>query len=255
MSRGGARPRLHRADIVPCLVITGGVVLAVVPFVVALPAAMVVALWLVSTVGRSVAPVHQHCHAHRKIFRRPLVDAAYDLVLLAAAGNTTAVWELQHVHGHHRHYLTRAKDPADNDRFGGGRLRFTILGDAMAWLDAWRIGRGRSRARRRLVRQTIGQLAIVAVAFAVDPGLALAFVVAPWLFLRWAVFWFSWAQHDAVPRRDVYSGSVTHFARTNALYLNVGHHTAHHEQPTLHWTRLPARTARIMERIPTACLR
>src|SRR5262245_19115441 len=165
MSRGGASARrLHRADVVPCLVITGGVALAIVPFVVALPAAMVGALWLVSTVGRSIAPVHQHCHAHRKVFRRPLVDAAYDLVLLAAAGNTTAVWELQHAQGHHRHYLTRARDPADNDRFGGGRLRFAILGDAMAWLDAWRIGRFRSRARRRLVRQTIWQIAIVALA-------------------------------------------------------------------------------------------
>jgi len=77
----------------------------------------------------------------------------------------------------------------------------------------------------------------------------------PWLLLRWIVFWFSYAQHDDVPMLDVYSGSVTHFGWTNRMYLNVGHHTAHHEKPTLHWTRLPARTARILERIPSTCLR
>jgi hypothetical protein len=90
----------------------------------------------------------------------------------------------------------------------------------------------------------------------VNPLLALAFVIVPWLLLRWAVFWFSYAQHDSVPMTDVYSGSVTHFnGVTNRLYLTVGHHTAHHEKPTLHWTLLPARTAQIIERIHPACLR
>jgi beta-carotene hydroxylase len=96
---------------------------------------------------------------------------------------------------------------------------------------------------------------VLAIAFAVSPALAVAFVIVPWLLLRWAVFWFSYAQHDDVPMTDVYSGSVTRFDWTNRWFLNVGHHTAHHEKPTLHWTRLPARTAHIIERIPPSCLR
>ncbi len=243
MSRG-----VDRADLLPAAVITGGVVLAIVPFVV--PGWLPV-VWIVSLVARSIAPVHQHCHAHYSVFRHCMLDAIYDVVLMLAAGNTTAVWELQHVRGHHRQYLGEG-DPAHNDRFGGGRLAFTILGDAMSIVDSWRLGRG---MRGRLVRQVALQVAVLVAAFVADPALAIAFVVVPWLLLRWAVFWFSYAQHDRVPMTDVYSGSVTHFGWTNKLYLNVGHHTAHHEKPTLHWTRLPARTAQIIERIPPACLR
>jgi type IV secretory pathway TrbD component len=240
---------------VPSAVITTGTALAVVPFVVELAVPALVAIWLVSTAMRSIAPVHQHCHAHYSVFRNGPLDAAYDVVLMLAAGNTTAVWELQHVRGHHQTYLARTEDPANNDRFGGGRLAFTILGDAMSILDSWRIGARAPRLRRRLVRQVGLQVMTLIVMMAIDPWLATLFVVVPWLLLRWAVFWFSFAQHDTVPMTDVYSGSVTHFGFTNRLYLNVGHHTAHHEKPTLHWSLLRARTAQIIERIPPVCLR
>jgi len=245
--------RRHPTDLVPAAVIVGGVALAAVPFVVPLGAPALVALWLVSTAARSVAPVHQHCQAHYKIWQHPLADSAYDAVLMLAAGNITAVWELQHVAGHHRHYLARTGDPASNHRFGGGRLRFTLCGDAMAFVDSLQLARG--RMRWRLVRQQVAQLAALALLVWWAPALALAFVLAPWLLLRWLVFWISYGQHDDVPMEDVYSGSVTHFGWTNRIYLNVGHHTAHHEKPTLHWTLLPARTAQIRGRIPSPCLR
>jgi fatty acid desaturase len=144
-------------------------------------------------------------------------------------------------------------DPAANGRFGSSRLVFTILGDAMSIVDSWRIGRGAERVR--LVSQVAVQAGVLACAFVVDPAMAVAFVVVPWLLLRWLVFFISYAQHDDVPMTHVYNGSVTHFGVANRFYLNVGHHTAHHEKPTLHWTLLPARTAQILERIPSACLR
>ena len=240
-------------DAVPAAVIAAGVALAAVPFATSLSLPVLAALWLVSTLLRSLAPVHQHCHAHYTVFRSGLLDALYDVVLMLAAGNTTAVWENQHVRGHHRMYLGSG-DPAANGRFGGSRLAFTILGDAMSVVDSWRIARGLQQ-RVRLVGQVALQLAVLVVAFAADAQLALAFVVVPWLLLRWLVFFISYAQHDDVPMTDVYDGSVTHFGLANRFYLNVGHHTAHHEKPTLHWTLLPARTAQIMERIDPACLR
>ena len=243
-------------DLVPASVIAAGTALAVVPFAVELSAPVLAVVWLVSTVMRSIAPVHQHCHAHYTVFRSRVLDAAYDVVLMLAAGNTTAVWELQHVRGHHQTYLGRTEDPANNDRFGKDRrVAFTVLGDAMSVIDSWRIGRRFPAQRARLARQVLVQIAVLVAAFVVDPVLAVGFVVVPWLLLRWAVFWFSYAQHDTVPMTDVYSGSVTHFGLTNLFYLNVGHHTAHHEKPTLHWSRLPARTEQIVERIPSVCLR
>lgn len=242
------------ADWVPAGVIALGVALALAAMVAPLPVPALVAVGVVAFVLRSLAPVHQHCHAHYKVFHGAAANTAYDMILMLAAGNTTAVWEHQHVLGHHRAYLGRACDPANNDRFGRGRrLRFTILGDAMSFVDSLRLATPRTRGR--LVRQQLLQLGVLVALVALDPVRALALFVVPWLLLRWFVFWFSYAQHDDVPMHDVYSGSVTHFGWTNRLYLNVGHHTAHHEKPTLHWTRLPARTAQIIERIPARCLR
>ena len=248
------------ADWLPASVITGGVVLAMVPFVISLPLPVLVALWLTSIAARSIAPIHHHFHAHYKIFRGVTANAVYDFVLMLAAGHITAVWELQHVHGHHRRYLTPEADPADIGRFGhAGRWQraiYTLLGDAASFTDSLAIARAaRARWLPRLWRQQLVQIAVMIALVVANPLLAVVFVIVPNVLLRWTVFWVAYAHHHEVPLTDVYSGSVTSLGWANRFYLNVGHHTAHHEKPTLHWSRLPARTAQIMTRIPSACLR
>jgi hypothetical protein len=248
--------------VLPSTLITVGVTLALLPFALPVPRAAAATLWLLSVAARAIAPVHQHCHAHHKLFRHSLSNHVYDFILMLAAGNITAVWELQHVLGHHRSYLNPRSDPAGACRFSApGRFQrviFTVAGDLLSLPDSIGIARRHSRARRLLLRlaaqQTLQLLALGAL-LAADARLALIFFIVPDALLRWSVFYFSWAQHAEAPGDDVYSGSVTRFGWTNAVFLNVGHHTAHHEKPRLHWTLLPARTARIRARIPSSCLR
>jgi beta-carotene hydroxylase len=257
------RPLLvSRLDAAPAAIVTAGVALALVPFAVDLPAAAVVALLVASLAFRAIAPVHQHCHAHLGIFRWRPLNAAYDVVLVLAAGNTTAVWQLQHVRGHHQTVLEPALDPASTRRFGRdgalGRVVFTVAGDALSFTDSLRIARRQrdgARLVRRLWRQLAVQLALYAALVWLDPLLAVCGFLLPNLALRWFVFWYSWDQHHEAPLADVYSSSITRFGWTNRVFLNVGHHTAHHEKPTLHWSLLPARTERIRHRIPPSCLR
>ena len=62
--------------------------------------------------------------------------------------------------------------------------------------------------------------------------------------------------HLGVPGTQVYDGSVTTTGRRfNRVNFNIGHHTAHHEKPTLHWSLLPGRTEVIAAKIPRACWR
>ncbi len=252
----------HPLDLAPTAIITGGVLLACIPFAMHLPLAVLVALWLVSLVLRSLAPVHQHVHAHKPLFRVRAFNHAYDFVLMLAAGNTTAVWELQHVIAHHRSFLTPENDPAAVARFGEDgpwqRIVFTIAGDFLSIADSFRVALEPGQPRRRLVRlftHLALQFGALACFFALDPWLAFFFILLPEALLRWTIFWVSWGQHHGVPNHDVYSGAVTSFGWENALFLNVGHHTAHHEKPTLHWSMLPARTELIRERMPASCLR
>jgi len=59
-----------------------------------------------------------------------------------------------------------------------------------------------------------------------------------------------------VPSTGIYDGSVTTTgARFNHVNFNIGHHTAHHEKPTLHWSLLPGRTDVIASKIPEVCWR
>lgn len=248
----------HAADAIPAAIITAGVALSFAPFVIGSHWA---ALWIVSLAARSIAPVHHHCHSHRRTYRYSVFNHAYDLVLMLAAGNTTAVWELQHVLGHHQAYLEPAADPAGTTRFGGGplqRIIFTIAGDFCSFGDSIAVARRQREPGwwvARLVSQQAAQLVVLAALIYWNPRAALSFFVIPWIILRWFVFYYSYSQHHGAPNHDVYSGSITRFGWTNAVFLNVGHHTAHHEKPTLHWTLLPARTQTILARIPKACLR
>ena len=82
------------------------------------------------------------------------------------------------------------------------------------------------------------------------------FFVGPNLLAAALVWWESYVHHLGVPGTNVYDGSVTALeARFNRLNFNIGHHTAHHEKPTLHWSLLPGRTAHILPKIPAACVR
>jgi fatty acid desaturase len=264
MSRARRDGLLHNPlDAAPAAIVTGGVLLALVPFFVALPPRAVAGLLVASLAARLIAPVLQHYHAHRGLFRRPTLNALFDQVLMLAAGNTTAVWTLQHVLGHHQLHLDQRADVAGVKRFGeGGRWRravFTVLGDALSVSDSLRIARRQNaRKRGRLTRWLVAQLTVQVLAtvalLQADPVLALALFVAPNVLLRWFVFWASFSQHDGAPAHDLYSGSMNYFGWTNAVFLNVGHHTAHHERPTLHWSLLPERTAQLLHRIPPACL-
>ncbi len=254
----------HPADLRPTALVLVGLLAAALPFALALPVAVVVPLALVSYLARAQVVVVQHNQAHLPVFRGTVGNTLFDLVLALMSGFTTPGWELQHVHGHHRHYLTPARDPAANGRFTGpGRLQrpiFAVLGSSATLLDAWRIGSelagsGRRDPRPRLLAHQAVLWSVTVAALVANPVRGLLLVLLPQLAVRCAIFWFSYRQHDGVPATGPMDASVTHLGRANGFLLNVGHHTAHHDRPGLHWTELPRRTAELRHRIPTACIR
>ena len=250
-------------DLAPTLVVTASVLLGIAAVVAPIGHAWLFAIVPVSVAGRVVAPAHQHAQGHLEIFRHRALNALYDQILALAAGHTTAVWELQHSLGHHLQYLDARRDVAGSQRFGSGpplarRLVFMILADALTIPDGYAIAAQfpakRRRLRARLAGQLAAQLVVLAGLCAIDPVATLAVFMVPNVVLRWLVGWIAFAQHDGVPATQTYDGSMNHFGFISRLLLNVGHHTAHHEKPTLHWSLLPQRTQKILHHIPAACL-
>ena len=254
----------HPADLRPTLVVVAGFAAVVAPFLVPLSAPALALAVAIAWLGRAQVVPHAHNHAHVKVFRGPLANAAFDLVLAVMSGFTTPGWELQHVHGHHRHYLQPERDPAANGRFSGpGPLQrplFALLGSSLTLYDAWTIATelartGRRDPRPRLVAHQLAHWTLLLGFLLVDPLLALTLVLLPQLVVRSSIFWFSYRQHDGVPATEAMDASVTHLGALNGLLLNVGHHTAHHDRPGLHWSQLPTRTAELRHRIPDVCIK
>ena len=233
------------------------------PFLFSLPAWAWVPYWIALLMLRSVVPIAQHYQAHLAIFCHSTLNFAYDTVLAQLTGYTTPGWELQHNRGHHRHFLEPAKDVAGTvDPSTGetvGLWRFVIRGCLRTMPDVLVIARGEADAGywfRRLALHLGVQLLITALAFHRSPILAISFLVIPSLLMQALTWWASYWQHAGAPSTSIYSGAMTNLNTwNNRLTFNMGHHTAHHERPTLHWSRLPSRTRVILSRIPAACIR
>jgi fatty acid desaturase len=266
----GQRPFLFRYAIdrrsVAIVLVTA--LLSVSPFLL-LPAHLatweLAVLWGLSLYARCFGPYAQHNHGHLPVFRARALNVAYDAVLTLITGYPTALWELHHNLGHHHNVLEPEKDVASilDPRTGRpvSRLWYTIRGNWTIVPDSIRIARreaarGKPKLLRKLTAELVLQVAVLGLLLALNAKLALIFVVGPNLLAAALVWWESYVHHLGVPGDDVYSVSVTVLGRRfNALNFNIGHHTAHHEKPTLHWSLLPERTARILPKIPASCLR
>jgi fatty acid desaturase len=141
------------------------------------------------------------------------------------------------------------------------RLWYTLRGNWMILPDSFGIAReqarqGKPRLRRKLLVELAVQALLTALLLVWNAKLALAFFVGPNVLAAALVWWESYVHHLGVPGTSVYDGSVTTLGqRFNRANFNIGHHTAHHEKPTLHWSLLPARTALIHSKIPASCMR
>jgi fatty acid desaturase len=255
----------YRADVGPTLLVVAVSLLALVPFVAQLPWWLIAPLWVLVLYGRTFAAFVQHNHAHLSVFNWAPLNFAYDVLLAQNTGYPTSLWELHHNRGHHRHFLDPERDVAAITYPGTtqvmSRSMYALRGNLRIHRDAIRIGRAEGRAQKRtllpkLAMETALQTLITALLLAWNWQFALAFVVLPNFLSAYLIWWQSYPHHHEMPCTSIYDGSMTVESRGyNRVTFNIGHHTAHHEKPTLHWSLLPARTAEIRTRIHPACFR
>ncbi|MBS2029089.1 MAG: fatty acid desaturase [Deltaproteobacteria bacterium] len=235
------------------------VALSLLPFVVHMPLWAEGLLLLPVLFFRSSVAYVQHNQSHLGVFWSRPLNFLYDLELALMSGYVTALWEQHHVNGHHRHYLTPKKDPARTRDLRTGRdvsrWHYVVFGNLTVLRDAWRIAcaqaaEGRADPRPRAVAQfAVACLVAGALAWR-DPIAFAGFILVPNLLVAWGVWHISYDHHLNLPMTSHMSGSHSHLsARFNLLTFNIGHHAAHHEKPTLHWSLLPARSAQILPKL------
>jgi beta-carotene hydroxylase len=255
----------YRVDIGPLLIVLATTSAALLPFLFDLPLWLIVPLWLGVFYGRTFIPFIQHNHGHLPTFNFKALNWLFDIGLAQNTGYPTALWELQHNRGHHRHFLTPDDDVAAITYRGTKtvmpRWVYAMRGNVRIHRDAIRIGLAEGRAGRptllpKLAFETLCQIVLTVALLRWNTPLAIAFFVIPNFLSAFFIWWQSYPHHLEMPMTNAYDGSMTvENATYNRVTFNIGHHTAHHEKPTLHWSLLPARTAQIRERIHPACFR
>lgn len=247
----------HKIDWIFVAVTLLNTAIILIPFVVQLSTSQIYAYALMSFLFRIVCPLHQHNHGHLKTFHNRRLNNLYDIPLCLVTGFTTSGWELQHNQGHHVTLLKPGQDVISLNRFNCedgrfiSRIKFTLLGDMLAYFDCVRIGHaqwmsGNKKPLNRFLIQFSYQLAMIAVLVYLKPLEAFWIVIIPAILCRWAVFFVAYDHHLHTDLTSVYSACNN--LRWQYFMLNLGYHTAHHEKPTLHWTLLPARTYEIQKK-------
>lgn len=244
----------QRADIAPALVILAvlGVQLSAFFFLESLSAlfAVMVALLLFSACPGSIS----HNHHHYPTFRYQWMNRIYEVILFLQTGVPPFAWTIHHNIGHHRLYLEPEKDPSGWINPDGSvmhRIKYDLYNAAMVYPEIARIGRTRPKLYRKFKLWTAVSLAVLSVFIWINPVNALILFVLPMPIMLVGLLDNTYQQHQDLDTSSDYTASRNTVNRLyNLISWNLGYHTAHHLNPTLHWSQLPKFHEEIRHRIP-----
>jgi fatty acid desaturase len=216
---------------------------------------VMVTLWI------GIGVIHHH-HAHRPMWHRRALNRVTDLVLALLQGHPTYAFAATHNANHHRHRHGEG-DWARTYRFAGGDSNHALgyllhpLQAACALYPHFLAHLGRMRRHRRGVwRWALLQYTLVGTAWllllSIDAEKALLYVLLPQLVALHALLGANYFQHAHADGRSRWNYARNFTGAVNVLYFNIGLHTAHHEYPREHWSRMPALHAALRARVDPA---
>jgi fatty acid desaturase len=217
-------------------------------------AAMLV-LWI------GIGVIHHH-HAHRPMWRARRLNRATDLWLALLQGHPTYAFAATHNANHHRHRHGPG-DWARTYRFAGGDTNHALgwllhpLQAACALYPHFLDHLARLRRHRPGVwRWALAQYALAGgswlAALAIDWRGALAYLLLPQLVALHWLLGANYFQHAHADGRSRWNYARNFTGAVNLVYFNIGFHTAHHEHPREHWSRMPALHAALRHRVDPA---
>jgi beta-carotene hydroxylase len=203
--------------------------------------------------------VLSHNHSHSPVFRKRAHNHVYSAWLSLFYGCPIFVWVPTHHRDHHVH-VDGDRDRTSTRRHSANNtlrsaLTYPFRSAAWQW-PAVREYVANAKLRhphryRRLLAQTAalcaGHAALFALALALHGPLLGAFAYAaafglPALIAPWLMMFTNYLQHVDCDARaaGAHSRNFTQ-PLLNWLIFDNGFHTVHHDQPSLHWSRLKAR--------------
>ncbi len=212
------------------------------------------AYWLLMIVPKGSSGAWSHHHQHCPTFTSTALNRMLEFSHALHTGQTTNLWVLHHVFGHHLNYLDQTKDESRWKRKDGsrlGELEYALAVTLTAYPRAFRVGARFPRERRDFLIFGLLTSTLVAGLVAHRPGQALLLFVLPMFLSTLFTSWVTYDHHAGLESTDPYSASFNNVSRWyNILTGNLGYHTAHHLRQGIHWSELPELHASIAHKIP-----
>lgn len=215
------------------------------------------------------AAAYNHHHQHHNIFRRPLLNRLFELILALQTGLSSYAWVLHHNLGHHQHYQRQyseseqppPKKTMDESRwtFKNGKImnfwQYSAIGFCMAYFRVHKSGlKYKTVYAKYLICRVVYYSMIFAGLYYFGMRFVIVFII-PSLIILFFTIGATYKHHTGLRSEDHYSAS---FSNVNHVYnfitCNLGYHTAHHLRPGLHWSLLPAFHEKICDKIPSALI-
>ena len=246
----------HRADWRSAGLITLVTVTLVVQWQLPAPNGWLIALSVVLALPLAAMA---HNHNHSAMWRPAWLNVVTSYWLSFFYGLPTMSWLVVHNWSHHAHVNVAGKDITSTHNAGDrsdlwGVLLYTptsmgpfLRGHREAFARFWSRSPRRALYYASHIAFLYGGLATLLV---LEPMKTLLFVVVPQQAAILSITVFNYCQHVHADE-----GSEYNFTRNfvspmlNAYLFNAGLHTAHHLDPSTHWSELPVVHARIAERV------
>ncbi len=215
-------------------------------------------LWSWSMLMAVFVTVMTHNHNHLRMWRSKLLNELTDLWLTLFYGFPVFAWIPTHNQNHHK-FTNKAQDDSRTYRVSEANNLLTLLTyptisgfnqlpTNRAYLArCWREQPDRFWAA---MRQIAALVIFTAGALILDWKKGLLYVVIPQQFALFSVLIFNYLQHVHADEESEFNHSRNITGPLfNFFMFNNGFHTAHHNQPGLHWSLLPKAHAALAKHI------
>jgi fatty acid desaturase len=224
---------------------------------VAAPASLWVAvpLLLFTCVMSFLCAVITHNTVHAPVFRERSANRVLQVILSLTYGSAVSAFVPGHNLSHHR-FTQTPRDVMRTTKVRHNwnllnmlefapRVGVSIMKNDIAYSSAMKLRLPTWYRQYKLENYAVWGVTVGLFVF--DWHKALEYWLVPHLYAAWGIISMNYLQHDGCDQTHRYNHSRQFVGRLlNWWTFNNGYHGMHHEQPSLHWSLLPAAHARLI---------
>ena len=219
-------------------------------------------LFLLSVTMAAACFAMSHNHKHLPMWKNRFLNHLTDHWLTLFYGYPVFAWVPTHNLNHHK-YANQAEDYTKTYRFSNKNNFFTFI--AYPFISAYyqsepikkylkkQFGNNRSKFFY-CISQYLVLAAYLCILFYLDAEKAFVYAVIPQLFSLIFVLMVNYMQHVHTDQNSEYDHSRNFVGLGSKFLLNNGLHTIHHEDMSLHWSKLPKAHTKIKDNIHPALI-